>query len=192
MIFTPTRIPDVHLVDIARRQDTRGHFARLFCTEAFAAHGLATHFPQISMSFNATRGTMRGLHFQYPPTTEAKYVRCLHGEIFDVVVDLRPESPTYLEHVGVHLSAENGRGLYVPERFAHGFMTLRDDTEVLYLISAAHMPGLEGGLPHDDPALAIEWPGPVSVMSERDSLWQPVAQVGAEIAVRLSLRETVA
>ena len=134
MIFSDTRFAGVSIVDIDRREDKRGHFARVFCSEEFSAHGLRSTFAQASVSFNAKRGTLRGLHFQYPPAAETKYVRCTKGAVFDVIVDLRPELSTYLGHLAVVLSGENGRGLYVPKRFAHGFITLEDCTELTYWI----------------------------------------------------------
>jgi dTDP-4-dehydrorhamnose 3,5-epimerase len=177
------------MVDIDRREDNRGHFARVFCGEEFSTHGLKFRVAQASLSFNAKRGTLRGLHFQYPPAAESKYVRCIKGAVFDVIVDLRPESSTYLEHLAVHLSAENGRGLYVPKRFAHGFVTLEDDTELDYLIDGSHTPNAEGGLRHDDPVLGVDWPLPVRVISERDTTWRPIAEIEHKLKPRMSLNE---
>jgi dTDP-4-dehydrorhamnose 3,5-epimerase len=131
MIFSETILAGAYTVDIDRHHDNRGYFARVFCADEFSAHGLKATVAQGSVSFNAKRGTLRGMHFQYPPATETKFVRCTRGAVVDVIVDLRPESPTYLQHVAVNLSAANGRGLYVPERFAHGFVTLTDDTELV-------------------------------------------------------------
>jgi dTDP-4-dehydrorhamnose 3,5-epimerase len=187
MIFSETILAGAYTVDIDRHQDRRGHFARVFCADEFSAHGLKPVVAQGSVSFNAKRGTLRGLHFQYPPATETKYVRCTRGAAVDVIVDLRPESPTYLEHVAVNLSADNGRGLYVPERFAHGFLTLTDDTELVYLISNYHTPGAEGGLRYDDPALGVAWPVPVQVTSERDKQWKAYNEVQIELKARMSL-----
>jgi dTDP-4-dehydrorhamnose 3,5-epimerase len=144
---------------------------------------------QASVSFNAKRGTLRGLHFQYPPAAETKYVRCTKGAVFDVIVDLRPESPTYLEHLVVVLSAENARGLYVPKRFAHGFITLEGDTELTYLISESHTPNAEGGLRYDDPVLGVDWPLPVRVVSPRDTAWSLICEIEDGLRFRMSLGE---
>ena len=144
---------------------------------------------QASLSFNAKRGTLRGLHFQYPPAAETKYVRCTKGAIFDVIVDLRPESPTYLEHLAVDLSAENGRGLYVPKRFAHGFVTIEDDTELTYFIGESHAPNAEGGLRYDDPMLGVNWPLPVRFISERDAAWNPIVEIKDKLRSRMSISE---
>ncbi len=127
------------------------------------------------------------MHFQYPPATETKYVRCTRGAAVDVIINLRPESSTYLQHVAVNLSAENGRGIYVPERFAHGFVTLTDDTELVYLISNYHTPGAEGGLRYDDPALGVNWPVPILVTSERDKKWNAYREIRTELNARMSL-----
>ncbi len=189
MIFSETKLAGAYTVDIDRREDNRGHFARVFCGKEFSALGLKSMVAQASLSFNKKRGTLRGMHFQYPPAAETKYVRCTKGAVFDVIVDLRPESPTYLEHVALDLSAENGRGLYVPERFAHGFVTLEDDTELVYLIGESHVPNAEGGLPYNDPMLGLEWPLPVRVISERDTEWKPVVEIENELRSRMSISE---
>lgn len=190
MIFSETILAGAYTVDINRHQDNRGYFARVFCADEFSAHGLKPVIAQGSISFNAKRGTLRGMHFQYPPAAEAKYIWCIRGAVADIIVDLRPESPTYLRHVLVNLSADNGRGLYVPERFAHGFVTLADSTELVYLMSSHHMPGAEGGLPHDDPALGLAWPVPVQVISERDKGWKTHGEIRAELEARMSISET--
>lgn len=132
-----------------------------------------TRTVQCNLSFNHRAGTLRGMHYQAPPATETKLVRCVRGAIFDVIVDLRPNSPTFLQHVGVELTAENRRALYVPELFAHGYQTLTDDTEVLYMVGEFYTPGAERGLRYDDPALGIAWPLPVSAISEKDLAWPP-------------------
>ena len=185
MIFSETRLAGAYTVDIDRRNDDRGYFARTFCANEFSAHGLRPVVAQASVSFNVKRGTLRGLHFQYPPAAETKYVRCTKGAVFDVIIDLRPESPTYLEHVAVVLSAENGRGLYIPKRFGHGFITLEDNTELNYFISELHTPNSEGGLPYDDPMLNIDWPLPVSVISARDAAWISVSDVNDDLKLRM-------
>jgi dTDP-4-dehydrorhamnose 3,5-epimerase len=187
MIFSETRLAGAYTVDLDRREDHRGHFARVFCAEEFAAHGLKPDVAQSSLSYNRKRGTLRGLHFQYPPAAETKYVRCTRGAILDVIVDLRPESATYLQHLAVTLSAENGRGLYIPKRFAHGFLTLEDHSEVSYLISEAHAPGAEGGLGYDDPALGLVWPLPIAVIAERDRAWKQVRDIQDELRSRMEI-----
>jgi dTDP-4-dehydrorhamnose 3,5-epimerase len=187
MIFTETKLADAYLVDIDRQKDHRGYFARIFCAEEFSAHGLRSAVAQASVSFNTRRGTLRGLHFQYPPTAETKYVRCTKGAVFDVIVDLRPESATYLKHLAVVLSAENHRGLCVPKRFAHGFITLEDETELTYLVSEFHTPNAEGGLRYDDPMLGVEWPLPVHVISRRDTAWSSVSEIEDQLRDRMSL-----
>jgi dTDP-4-dehydrorhamnose 3,5-epimerase len=189
MIFTETRLAGAYMIDIERRPDERGYFARVFCREEFAAIGLTPAFAQANVSHNRVRGTLRGLHFQYPPVAESKYVRCTRGALLDVIVDLRPESVTYLEHVAIRLSAADGRGLYVPNRFAHGFLTLEDETEVVYLMGQAHAPGAEGGLPFDDPALAIDWPIPVRVVSDRDRQWRPICDIAPTLRDRMTILE---
>jgi dTDP-4-dehydrorhamnose 3,5-epimerase len=189
MIFSETKLQGAYTVDIDRREDHRGHFARVFCREEFSAYGLKSMVAQASLSFNAKRGTLRGLHFQYPPAAETKYVRCTKGAILDVIVDLRPESPTYLEHLAVDLSAENGRGLYVPKRFAHGFVTIEDDTELTYLIGESHAPNAEGGLRYDDPMLGVNWPLPVRFISERDTAWNPIVEIEDKLRSRMSISE---
>lgn len=185
MIFHETRLAGAYVIDAERREDERGYFARVFCTDEFAAFGLKPVVAQSSVSFNVKRGTLRGLHFQYPPAAETKYVRCTRGAVFDVIVDLRPESATYLQHFGVELSVRSGRGLYVPERFAHGFVTLEDATELVYMIGEAYAPGLEGGLPFDDPAFGIDWPVAGEVVSRRDREWRPFADIGAVLERRM-------
>jgi dTDP-4-dehydrorhamnose 3,5-epimerase len=168
VIFTATEPAGVVIIEPERVEDERGFFARSFCAREFAARGLDPRVAQCNVSFNRTRGTLRGLHFQHPPHTETKLVRCTRGALYDVAVDLRPDSPTFLVHIAVELSARNGRMLYVPEGFAHGFQTLEDDTEVFYQMSAAFSPDAAGGVRWNDPAFAIEWPLEVSAISERD------------------------
>ena len=185
MIFTPTSLAGAMLIDVEPTADSRGLFARTFCAREFVAHGLEPAIAQASVSVNARKGTVRGMHFQYPPHAETKVVRCVRGAILDVVVDLRPESPTYLRHLAVELSADNRRSLYVPRRFAHGFQVLADDTEISYLIGEFYTPDAQGGLHHADPALGIVWPLPVSELSARDAAWPLLAAV--EPAVRASM-----
>ncbi len=171
MRITELSLPGVYQVDIEPHADVRGFFARTFCAREFADRGLEPTTAQCSVSFSARRGTLRGMHFLAAPAGEAKLVRCTAGAIHDAIVDLRPSSTTYLRHLAVELSAENRVALYIPRGCAHGFQTLRDDTEVLYQMSEYHAPGHERGLRHDDPAIDIAWPLPVSVISDRDRAW---------------------
>lgn len=173
MLIGETGIAGVRVVDIEPRRDERGFFARVFCVDEFAAAGLETAFPQHSVSWNARCGTLRGMHFQNPPHAEAKVVTCLRGAIHDVVLDLRAGSPTYLRWEAFTLSAANHRRLYIPRGCAHGFLTLSDDVEVLYLISDPHVPEAARGFRHDDPAFGIVWPFAPSLVSERDLAWPP-------------------
>jgi dTDP-4-dehydrorhamnose 3,5-epimerase len=152
MIFSETTIRGEFIIDLERRDDSRGFFARAFCQHEFAAHGLKPTIAQANIGFNKKKGTVRGMHFQLPPAAETKMVRCSRGAILDIIVDLRPESPTYLQHISVELSAENHRGIYIPERFAHGYRP-RDDTETTYHVGEFYTPS-EGGLLFDDPRLA--------------------------------------
>ena len=168
MIFTPTEIEGVFLIDIERIEDERGFFARASCVREFADHGIAVSFPQCNLSFNRRRGTLRGMHLQKPPHGEGKLVRCTRGAIFDAVIDLRASSTTYLRHAGAELTAENRRMLYAPAGCAHGFQTLEDDSEVFYQMTAPYQPGAGDGVRYNDPAFGIRWPLPVSEISGRD------------------------
>ena len=171
MIFHETTLKDAWLIDLQPRGDDRGIFARTFCHDEFAAHGMETVYVQQNMSVSALRGTLRGMHFQRQPHAEVKVIRCVRGTILDVIVDMRPDSPSYLKHEGFELSAQNRRELYVPRGFAHGFMTLTDDVEVTYLVSAPYTPAAEGGLRYNDPKLGISWPLEVTTISEKDAIW---------------------
>ncbi|WP_207482594.1 dTDP-4-dehydrorhamnose 3,5-epimerase [Arenibaculum pallidiluteum] len=175
MRFVDTELCDAWIVEPEPRPDHRGFFARTFCVREFTERGLETNFVQHSVSYSAARGTLRGLHFQRPPHGEVKIVRCLRGAIWDVIVDLRRDSPTYRRWQGFELSADNRRQLYVPRGFAHGFQALTDDTELGYMISAFHAPEAASGLRHDDPAFAIPWPLPVAAISAADLGWPPFA-----------------
>ena len=145
MIFTETKLRGAFIIDLERREDDRGFFARAFCQHEFAEHGLKPVIAQANIAFNRLKGTLRGMHFQFPPAAETKLVRCTRGAILDIIVDLRPESPTYLEHVAVELTADNQRALYVPERFAHGYQVLEDSTETSYQVGEFYTPEAEGG-----------------------------------------------
>ena len=171
MIFEPTPLPGAFTIGLERRGDDRGFFGRVFCTDEFAAQGVETQFVQINNSLTQARGTVRGMHYQLPPASEVKVVRCIRGSLYDVILDLRPGSPTYLHSFGAELTAENRVMMYVPRGFAHGFMTLQDDTEALYLVSHAYAPQAERGLRFDDPALSISWPLPATELSPKDRAW---------------------
>ena len=168
MIFTETPIEGAYLIDLEKRGDERGFFARAFCRDEFAALGLETDFVQINNSLSAAKGTLRGLHYQLPPAAEAKVVRCVRGALWDVILDLRQGSPTHGRWFGAGLSAENRRMVYAPRGTAHGFVTLEDDTEAIYLVSAFYAPQLERGVRWNDPAFAIQWPVEPVVISDKD------------------------
>lgn len=168
MIFTKTVLNDAMIVDIERKEDDRGFFARSWCRKEFEAHGLNPNLAQCNISFNPKKGTLRGMHLQVKPFEEAKLVRCTRGSLSDVIVDLRPDSPTYKKHLSAVLTSENRRMLYVPEGFAHGFLTLEDATEVSYQISEFYRPESQLGFRWDDPAFAIAWPAEVRLISDRD------------------------
>jgi dTDP-4-dehydrorhamnose 3,5-epimerase len=171
MIITRTAIEGPAIVDLDRRSDDRGFFARTFCVTEFANEDLATDVEQCNLSFNHRAGTLRGMHFQVAPHPEAKLVRCIAGAVLDIIVDVRPGSPTWLQHVAVELSAQNRRALYVPPYFAHGYQTLVDGAEVTYQVSGSYVPAAERGLRWDDPDLGLAWPLPVAVMSDKDASW---------------------
>lgn len=171
MKFVPTPLTGAVVVEVERREDRRGFFARSFCVREFAAQGLDVNVAQANLAGTFVKGTVRGLHYQVPPSTETKLIRCTYGAIFDVIVDLRPGSPTYLQHYGVELTAENQRAIYVPPMFAHGYQALVDGTELTYLMGDFYDPACERGLRHDDPALGIRWPLPVTLISEKDAAW---------------------
>lgn len=179
MKFLATELADARLIEMERHVDERGHFARTMCVDEFAAAGIETRYPQSSQSHNIRAGTLRGMHFQRAPHAEAKLVRCERGAIWDVIIDLRPRSPSYRRWQGFELSAANGRSLYIPKGFAHGFQTLADETDVLYMISAAFVPGVGDGVPYDDPAFAIPWPLPVAAINGKDRGWPPFTDAAA-------------
>lgn len=191
MIFTETKLKGAFLIDIDRREDQRGFFARAFCQHEFEERGLKPVIAQANIAFNCKKGTIRGMHFQFPPATETKLVRCTRGAILDVMVDLRPESPTYLQHIAAELSEENYRAVYVPERFAHGYQVLLDNTDTSYQVGEFYTPVCEGGLHFNDPRLGFEWPLPVTVISEKDRLWKPLDEQEEEIRQRMNRRQPV-
>jgi len=171
MIYSETSLPGVYLIELQPVEDDRGHFARLFCSREMREHGLSFDVAQVNSAFNKTAGTVRGLHFQREQHAESKVVSCTGGAIFDVAVDIRPDSPTYLDWFGIELTAENRRQLYIPTGFAHGYQALTNDAKLIYLVSEFYAPGAEGGLRYDDPAIGIDWPLRVSSVSEKDRSW---------------------
>lgn len=171
MIFTPTGLAGAFFIDLEARQDERGFFARVWCARELTEHGLDTTCAQASVSFTKRRGTLRGMHYQVPPHAEIKIVRCTRGAMYDVIIDLRPDSSTYLRHIGVELTADNRRQLYIPTGMAHGFQTLTDDCEVFYQMSAFYAPEAQRGVRWDDPAFSIVWPIAAAQLNERDRLY---------------------
>jgi len=191
MIFTETKLKGAYIIDIEPRPDSRGFFSRAFCQKEFEAHGLKPVIAQANVAFNHRKGTLRGMHFQFPPAAETKVVRCTRGAILDIIVDLRPESPTYLRHIAVELNEDNHRALYVPERFAHGYQVLQDKTETSYQVGEFYTPGCEGGLLYSDPRLGLQWPLPVSVISDKDQVWPLLDLQETEVKERMSLTVAV-
>jgi dTDP-4-dehydrorhamnose 3,5-epimerase len=175
MIFSATSLPGAYVVELEPQRDMRGFFARTWCKREFEEHGLDAELAQCSMSYNARRGTLRGMHWQTPPSEEAKLVRCTAGAIYDVIIDLRAESPAYLKHVGVELSQGDRRALYVPRGFAHGLQTLADDSEVFYQISEFFAPEHTRGIRWNDPTFGIEWPIPDPILLDRDNSYPDFA-----------------
>ena len=171
MIFLETPLKGAFVIDLERITDDRGFFARAWAKEEFAAHGLNANIAQTNMSKTMRSGTFRGFHWQEPPLEEAKTVRCISGSVFNVIIDMRPDSETYTQWFGVDLSAENAKMLYIPERFANGFLITTDDTVLLYNVSRPYAPGGERGVRWDDVAIGVEWPAPVEFVSEKDQAW---------------------
>ena len=185
MKFEESHIRGAWIVDLERREDERGFFARAYCRREFEEVGLDFDIKQMNTSLSKTEGTLRGLHFQHPPHGEAKFIRCIAGAVLDVIVDLRPESPTFLDSAAVELTASNRRGLFLPKRCAHGFMTLSADTEVLYLVDEYYAPAQEDGLRWDDDRLSIEWGREPTAISPRDQAWPDLR--GREADLRTSM-----
>jgi len=171
MKFTPTPLKDAFLIDLDKLGDDRGFFARFFCTKEFSDQGLFSEILQINNSLTAKKGTLRGMHYQLPPSGEIKVVRCIRGALYDVILDLRADSPTFGQWFGETLSAENRRMLYAPRGFAHGFITLEDDTEAFYLTSTSYDPDQERGIRYNDPKFNIKWPIDPIEVSEKDANW---------------------
>ena len=172
MIFKETKLSGAYIISIEKREDHRGYFARAWCQKEFEAHSLTTRLVQCNLSFNPKKNTLRGMHYQVAPYEETKLLRCTKGAIFDVIIDLRPESPTFKSWVGVELTEENRDMLFVPEGFAHGYQTLVDNSEVFYQVSEFYQPGSESGLRWNDPSINIQWPmpGPMTI-SSKDQSW---------------------
>lgn len=175
MKFIPTPLIDAYVIEPEKLEDDRGFFARTWCQDEFAKHNLDSNLVQCNISFNKKRGTLRGMHLQLPPFAETKLVRCTQGAIYDVIVDLRPDSKTYLKWTGVELSASNRKTLYVPKGFAHGFQTLADDTEVFYQMSEFYHPEVAQGFRWNDPKFNIQWIEEATVISERDRTYPDYA-----------------
>lgn len=171
MIFEETKLKGAYLIKLKELADERGFFARSWCQREFEQRGLIARVVQANLSFNREKGTLRGMHYQVAPYEETKLVRCTRGAIYDVIIDLRPESPTRRQWIGAELTDTNRHMLFVPEGFAHGFQTLADDTEVTYQVSQFYTPGAEQGARYHDPAFGIKWPLDVSVISEKDANW---------------------
>src|SRR5512142_1528797 len=168
MIFTETPLRGAYVIDLEERGDDRGFVARAFCQKELEAHGLVTSFVQINNSLSACKGTLRGMHYQLAPKAETKVVRCIRGALYDLILDLRPGSPTFGKSFGAELTAENRRMMYVPKGFAHGFITLADDTEAFYFVDEFYAPDRERGVRYDDPKFRIEWPLAPVVVSDKD------------------------
>ena len=168
MKFTETKLKGAFIVEIKQLEDERGFFGRSWCKHEMEEHGLNGNIAQANTSFSKKKGTMRGIHFQRHPNEETKIIRCTKGAIYDVIVDLRKDSPTFMQWIGVELTEDNYKMVYVPENFGHGFLTLKDNSEVYYLVTNFYTPSAEGGIRYNDPALNINWPVPVTVVSEKD------------------------
>ena len=176
VIFTPTPLAGAYIIELEPFADERGHFARTFCRTEFEAHGLNPFVAQCNLSFSRNRGILRGMHYQAPPLWEVKLVRCTRGSIYDVIIDLRRDSPTFKQHFGAELSARNHRQMYVPEGFAHGFQTLEDDSEVFYQMSQFYSPDHSRGVRWNDPAFGIQWPVADPIMIDRDRNYPDFAE----------------
>lgn len=181
MIFTDTKLQGAVIIDPELLEDERGFFARTWCQREFAARGLNSRLVQCSISFSKKRGTLRGMHYQAKPFEEARLVKCTAGAIYDVIIDLRPDSPTYMNWISLELTGGDRRMLYIPEGFAHGFQTLQDKTEVFYQMSEFYVPERARGVRWDDPAFSIEWPGAARIISERDRTYPDFAPVKGSV-----------
>jgi dTDP-4-dehydrorhamnose 3,5-epimerase len=185
--FHETKLQGAFLVELERRTDDRGHFARVFCRDEFAARGLNPNIAQVNVGRNTRKGTLRGVHFQFPPLAEAKLVRAVRGALLDVGVDLRPESATFLQHVAVELTADDERALYLPERFGHAYQALEDGTDMMYMASLPYAPGSDGSLSPFDPRLGISWPLPVTAISPKDAGARRLDEALEELTRRMAV-----
>lgn len=176
MKFHETELEGAYIIEFEKLEDNRGFFARTFCQQELQDHGLAPTVAQANVSFNVKAGTLRGMHYQIAPYEETKLIRCTRGALYDVIIDLRPDSASYKRWIGVELTAENYKMLYVPANFAHGFITLEDNTEAIYFVSEFYTPGSERGLRWDDSHFNIKWPRSVDVISEKDANWPDFAE----------------
>lgn len=186
MLFTPTAVSGAWIIDLDRKTDERGFFARALCQRELADHGIPAEIRQANISLGYKAGTFRGLHAQFPPAVETKIVRCVSGALLDVLVDLRPESETFGHTLAVELSADDGRAIVVPDRCAHGFLTLRDDTRAMYTVSEFHVPGEEIGLNWDDPIVSVTWPMMPLVVSAKDLSWPSFSEQEAVLRLRMA------
>jgi dTDP-4-dehydrorhamnose 3,5-epimerase len=173
LIFKETKLKGAFIIEAQKITDDRGFFGRSWCKKEFEANGLNSNVVQANLSYSKTKGTLRGLHYQVAPYSETKAIRCFTGSIYDVIIDIRPDSPTFRQWIGVELSGENGLMLYIPEGFAHGFMTLQDNSLINYLNTAYYTPGAEGGIMYNDPAFNVEWPMEPSIISDKDKSHAP-------------------
>ena len=178
MIFTETKLKGAFIIEISKIEDARGFFGRYWCKNEFANYNLNTNIVQANISVNKQKGTLRGMHFQKNPFQETKLIRCSQGAIFDVIIDLRPQSPTFKQWEGIELTQDNYKMLYIPENFAHGMITLQDNTEVTYLITQFYTPGAEGGIRWNDPAIGIHWPVSPSIITEKDKNYPDFIHLG--------------
>jgi dTDP-4-dehydrorhamnose 3,5-epimerase len=179
MIFRKIPLKGAFIIELEKNADNRGFFSRTWCQKEFQAHGLNTNIAQCNLSFSAKKGTLRGIHYQIPPFDETRLVRCTRGAIYDVIIDLRPDSATYAQWVYTELTAENYKMLYVPENFAHGFQTLEDNTEITYQVSQFYTPDSERGIRWDDPAFNFKWPIEVQVISDKDKSWPDYEKINS-------------
>jgi dTDP-4-dehydrorhamnose 3,5-epimerase len=187
MIFEETKLKGAFIIDLKRLEDDRGFFARAFCQNEFSEHGLKPLIAQANIAFSKIKGTLRGMHFQFPPAAETKLVRCTRGAVWDIIVDLRPESPTYLDHIAVELTADNHRAIYVPERFAHGYQVLEENSETSYQVGEFYTPSSEGGLMYNDPRLGLTWPLRVTEVSVKDSKWKLLDQCQSDLTKKMKV-----
>lgn len=187
MTFHETMLKGAFVVELDKVDDDRGFFARSFCAREFEQHGLRSNVAQVNISQNHEKGTIRGMHYQISPASEPKLIRCIRGAIWDVIIDMRPSSDTYLQHIRVELSADNRVAIYVPDMFAHGYQAITDGAEILYLVGEFYTPGCERGVRYDDPAIGINWPLPVTMISAKDANWPLLEDQSIKLRPRSSM-----